>query len=132
MRQMSDADTRLNAATRAPRARRRLKSAQDVRDHRRRILTWLLSAGLGVLLVNAIVGENGYLATVGADQEKRRIEAALARVRLQNEALLEESRRLRSDPDALEEAARRGLSLMKPGETLVIVRPAPAAAPVSK
>jgi len=130
MRTMSDAEP--EAAPRSPRPRRRPRSAQDVRDRRRRILTWLLSAGLAVLLVNSIVGENGYLATVRAKNEERLLQAELARTRLQNRATLDETRRLRTDLDALEEAARRQLNLLKPGETLVIIHPAPPNAPVSK
>jgi cell division protein FtsB len=38
--------------------------------------------------------------------------------------LREEARRLREDPAALEEAARRDLGLLRPGETLVVVRKA--------
>jgi len=85
-----------------------------------------------VLLVNSIVGENGYLATVQSEHEQRRLEAELARTREANAATLNEIRRLRSDADALEEAARRQLNLIKQGETLIIVRPVPQSAPVSK
>ena len=129
---MADAEPLEDAAPRQPRPRRRPRSAQEVRDRRRRILTWLLSAGLGVLLVNSIVGENGYLATVRSEREQRLLEIELAKVREQNRANLDGIRRLRSDDDALEEAARRQLSLIKPGETLVIIKPAPPSAPISK
>ena len=132
MRTMADAEPLEDAAPRQPRPRRRPRSAQEVRDRRRRILTWLLSAGLGVLLVNSIVGENGYLATVRSEREQRLLEIELAKVREQNRANLDGIRRLRSDDDALEEAARRQLSLIKPGETLVIIKPAPPSAPISK
>ena len=132
MRTMADAESLRDAAPRTPRPRRHPRSAQEVRDRRRRILTWLLSAGLAVLLVNSIVGENGYLATVQSEHEQRRLEAELARTREANAATLTDIRRLRSDADALEEAARRQLNLIKPGETLIIVRPVPQTAPVSK
>src|SRR4249919_3390616 len=79
MRTMADAESLRDAAPRTPRPRRHPRSMQEVRDRRRRILTWLLSAGLAVLLVNSIVGENGYLATVQAEREQRRLEAELAR-----------------------------------------------------
>ena len=129
---MADAQSLRDAAPRTARPRRHPRSAQDVRDRRRRILTWLLSAGLAVLLVNAIVGENGYLAAVQAEREQRHLEAELAKTREANAANLTEIRRLRSDADALEEEARRQLNLIKPGETLVIVHPVPQNAPVSK
>jgi cell division protein FtsB len=50
--------------------------------------------------------------------------AALAKVRLENEALREDAERLRRDPAALEEAARRTLGLTRPGEVLVILKDA--------
>ena len=129
---MTDAEPLGDAAPRTPRPRRRPRSAQDVRDRRRRILTWLLSAGVGVLMINSIVGENGYLATVRSEREERLLAAQLAKARDQNRATLDGIRRLRSDADALEDVARRQLSLIKPGETLVIIKPAPPSAPVSK
>ena len=52
-----------------PRSRRRLRSAQDTRARRQRILIWGLSIGLCVLLVNALIGENGYLATLRSERE---------------------------------------------------------------
>jgi cell division protein FtsB len=106
-----------------PRARRRLRSAEDTRDRRRRRVTYGLSLVLSALLVNSIVGENGYLATVRYRAEQAELERAVARVRRQNQDLQEERRRLTEDPAALEEAARRSLGLIRPGETLVIVRP---------
>jgi len=91
MRTMADAESLRDAAPRTPRPRRHPRSAQEVRDRRRRILTWLLSAGLAVLLVNSIVGENGYLATVQSEHEQRRLEAELARTREANAATLNET-----------------------------------------
>ena len=136
MRAMTDAaarsEARSEAGARPTRQRKRPRSAQEVRDRRRRILTWVLSTGLGALMVNSIVGENGYLATVRVEREQRVLLADVARLRIENQSLLDQSRRLQSDPDALEETARRELSLMKPGETLIIVKPVPTNAPAAK
>jgi cell division protein FtsB len=120
------------AAPREPgqRARRRLESVRELRDLRRRLWTWGLTVGLIILLVNAVVGENGYLATVRARGEKAVLASSVTRVRLENQQLQDDSRRLAQDPAALEEAARRSLGLMRPGETMVIIRDAaPAAHP---
>jgi len=73
-------------------------------------------------MVNALVGENGYLATLRARQEYQSLTAEVSRMRLENQQLRNDIRRLRDDPAALEEAARRHLQLLKPGETLVIIR----------
>ena len=115
-----------------PRVRRRLRSAQDVRGRWRRVTTWSLSVVLFVLLVNALVGENGYLAAMRARREHTELLANLAHLRLENQALQRESRRLQHDPAALEETARRDLGLMKPGETLIIIRNAAPASPAAR
>lgn len=78
-------------------------------------------------MVNALVGENGYLATLRADREYAALEADLATVRQQNQQLRHDIERMRDDPTALEEVARRDQGLIRPGETVVIVKePAPA------
>jgi cell division protein FtsB len=110
-----------------PRARRRLRTAEEARNRRRRRITWGLSLALSALLVNSIVGENGYLANVRYRAEQAELEAAVTRLRLENQHLQEERRRLVEDPSALEEEARRSLGLIRPGETLLIVRPLPSA-----
>jgi cell division protein FtsB len=120
------------APTSSPRARRRL-TAQETRVRHRRVAMWTLSLMLGALLVNAVVGENGYLATVGAAHEEAALRATVAQLRLENQHLQAEGRRLQTDPDAVEEVARRELGMVRPGETMIVVRDATSAAPaVSK
>ena len=83
-----------------------------------------LCFGAFVLFVNALVGDNGYLATVRARHEAAAFREALDKTEAENAALLESIHRLKDDPVALEEAARDDLNLIRPGETLVIVRDA--------
>src|SRR5262245_41864001 len=110
--------------------RRRLRSAQELRDRRRKRITVGLSCALCVLLVNSIVGENGYLAGLRLRREQAQLEAIVADLRLQNQRLKEDSYRLEHDPAALEEAARGSLGLIRPGETLLILHsPATPASP---
>lgn len=109
---------------RSVRARRRARSGAEARQHRRRLLSYTLLAGAVVLLVNALVGENGYLAGVRARREYNSAMTEYLRLQFENQQLKEQARRLRDDPDAIEEAARRELGLIRPGETLVIVRDA--------
>jgi len=111
----------------APRGRRR-RTAQDTRQRRRRALTWGLSLLLCVLLVDALVGDNGYLSTLRTAKEQNALMAEVARLRVENQALQDESTRLLTDPAAIEEAARRQLGFVKPGETLVIVHDTPSPA----
>lgn len=73
-------------------------------------------------MVNALVGEKGYLATIQARQSQQRLEESLRALEAENARLKEQAERLKSDPRALEEAARENLGLVRPGETLVTVR----------
>jgi cell division protein FtsB len=112
-----------------PRSRRSLRAVQDTRARRRRVVKYALGIASFMLMVNALFGENGYLAGVRARHEYEARLASLARLRLENQKLLEETRRLEQDPAALEEVARREHGLARPGEVLVIVRDAKPAAP---
>ena len=86
-----------------PRRRRVLQTA-DRRVRRRRLITYSIFAASLVLMTHALLGENGYFATLRAEREHAQVEAALARIRMENQRLREEARRLREDPAALEEA----------------------------
>lgn len=120
------------APTSSPRARRRL-TAQETRVRHRRVAMWTLSLMLGALLVNAVVGENGYLATVRAAREEAALRTTVAQLRLENQHLQAEGRRLQTDPTAVEEVARRELGMVRSGETMIVIRDAMSAAPsVSK
>jgi cell division protein FtsB len=88
----------------------------------RRALQYLLIFVSCVLVVDAIVGEKGLIAMIKAREQYRELEISLARARSENARLRDEARRLREDPDAIEEIARRELGLIKPGEKLFIVK----------
>jgi cell division protein FtsB len=102
------------------RVRRRL-TAEEIRLRRRRILHWALSLLVGAVLVNALMGDSGYLATLGAAREEAAVRAELIRVRLENQQLRRERIRLDRDDAAVEEEGRR-LGLIKDGEIVVTVR----------
>ena len=80
-----------------------------------------LAAGC-VLVIDALVGDKGLLAMIQARQEFRALVQSLAEVRAENTRLRDEARRLREDPQAVEDLARRELGLMKPGEKLFIIK----------
>ena len=75
-----------------------------------------------VLVVDALVGDKGLIAMVKARQQSKALETSLGRVRADNAKLREEARRLREDPTAIEDIARRELGLIRPGEKLFIVK----------
>jgi cell division protein FtsB len=92
----------------------------------------LIRYGLGfitvVLIIDAIVGEKGLMALREARRNFSAVEAALDRAKRENADLREQARRLREDPAAVEEIARRELGLIRPGEKLFIVKNVPAQA----
>jgi cell division protein FtsB len=88
----------------------------------RRVVRYLLAFVTAVLVIDAIVGEKGLLALLQARRDFAAVERALERARQENAALRNQVRRLREDPAAIEEIARRELGLIKPGETLFIIR----------
>ena len=92
------------------------------RRRRGRVVRYLVLAVGCVLIIDALVGDRGLLAMLKARQQYRTLEAKLARSRAENAQLRDEARRLREDPDAIEEIARRDLGLIRPGEKLFIVK----------
>jgi cell division protein FtsB len=104
---------------------RRPAGTTDSRSRRRRMLTVALFAGLVFLLINAIVGENGYLATLQLRRTEAALTASVATVRLENQRLRDERIRLESDPDTIERTIRERLGYIRPGEVTVVVHDAP-------
>ncbi len=82
-----------------------------------------------VIVVDGLVGERGLLAMMRARREGDQLAAAIAQQRAENARLRDEARRLREDPTAIEEIARRELGLIRPGERVFIVRDVPPAKP---
>jgi cell division protein FtsB len=62
------------------------------------------------------------LAMWRARQQYEDLSATLARLRAENARLGDMARRLRDDPGAIEELARRELGLIRPGEKVFIVK----------
>ena len=75
-----------------------------------------------VLIVDALVGDRGFLAMLKARQQYRTLETSLAQSRAENARLREQARQLREDPQAVEDIARRELGLLRPGEKLFIIK----------
>ena len=105
------------------RVRRRL-TAEEAKQRRRRFVRWGLSVSLVVLLVNALVGDTGYLATLRVERDEAALRAEYYRVHQENARLKEERARLERDPAALEEAAR-SIGLIRDGETMVTITELP-------
>ena len=104
--------------------RQRPDSSTSAPRRRRRAVQYMLLFVGCVLVVDALVGEKGLLAMMKARQQYQALEQSLQSARSENARLREEARRLREDPSAIEDLARRELGLIRPGEKLFIVRDA--------
>ena len=76
-------------------------------------------------MANALVGESGLLATRMASLQESRLADRIAALKADNDALREQARRLREDPALIEEVARREFGMIRPGERVFVIRPAP-------
>ena len=98
------------------------ESAQRAQRRGRRLLAGLFFFVVCVLAVDALVGDQGLVATMRARKQYDELAVDLTRLRSENASLREDARCLREDPAAIEEIARRELGLMSPGEKLFIIR----------
>ena len=96
--------------------------AASVSPSRRKLLNILLAFAAAVLLLDALVGEKGFLEGLRARRAYADTEGQLDRYRRENARLVEDVRRLRESPAAVEGLAREELGFIKPGETLFIIR----------
>jgi cell division protein FtsB len=92
------------------------------RSRGQRLVRYVLALITSVLVVDALVGEKGLTEIVRARREHAALERALADARADNARLRSEARRLREDPQAIEDLARRELGFIKPGEKLFIIK----------
>lgn len=102
--------------------RQTTQSSQPAQRRGRRLLAGLFFFVVCVLVVEALVGDQGLVATMRARKQYDELSAEIGRLRFENASLRDEARRLREDPAAIEEIARRELGLMSPGEKLFIIR----------
>jgi cell division protein FtsB len=128
---MNDRPTSEAATPRPAGGRFARRPTEQARQRRQRRFTWGLSAFLAAMLVNAFIGEEGYLATIRLRRESAALQQELARIRIDSRRLQLEREQLEHDPKAVEEAARR-LGMIRDGEVVVTVRdadPRPAPTP---
>jgi cell division protein FtsB len=86
----------------------------------------LLVAFVGsVLVVNAIVGERGLMATRAARLDVERLASDIDLLKAENTALRAHARELRTDPAAIESVARAELGLLRPGEIVFLLNDGP-------
>jgi len=106
-------------------AARRRRALQPRPGRARWIVHLLLMIVASAVVVDALIGDRGLVAMLRARHEYDELSASIARQRAENARLRENVRRLKEDPAAIEEIARRELGLIKPGEKVFIVKDAP-------
>ena len=82
-----------------------------------------------VIVVDGLAGDRGLLAMMRARRQHDDLTATIARQRMENARLRDEARRLRDDPAAIEEIARRELGLIRRGERMFIIKDVSPAKP---
>jgi cell division protein FtsB len=105
-----------------PAPRRRTAKPKRPAPRDRRVIHLILLFVASVIVVNALVGDRGLVAMLRARHEYDELSASIARQRAENARLRDLARRLREDPNTIEEIARRDLGLMKPGERVFIIK----------
>jgi len=75
-----------------------------------------------VLILDGLVGDRGLMAMLRARRQSDELSVALVRQRAENARRRDEAGRLRNDPGAIEELARRELGLIRPGEKVFIIK----------
>jgi cell division protein FtsB len=90
----------------------------------RRVVQSVLWVGAALLLLEALFGDRGFTAMIEARKQHQVAEAALETLRAENAMLRGQAKRLKEDPSAIEEIARRDLHLIAPGEVVFIVKDA--------
>lgn len=101
------------------------RASAPVRHRGQQVARYVLVSLIVVVGVDALVGERGLVDRLKADREAQALEVQVLQARVENARLREEARRLREDPVALEELARREFGFLKPGEQLFIVKDVP-------
>ena len=76
-----------------------------------------------IMLVDALVGDRGFVASIRAREEYARTQAALNALRTENAALRDRQLRLTSDRRTIEAFAREQMGFTRRGEILFIVPP---------
>ena len=93
---------------------------------RRRLVRGGMVLVFVLALVDGVFGARGIIENTSLKKRNAQLAASIDEFRAGNEALIDDIKRLREDPAAIEELARDELELMKDGELLIILRDAPA------
>ena len=114
----------LQTPRRSERARAKRPTTPRNSSRTGRLVQLGIAALAVILVVESLFGSRGLSAMLDARRQYQAISADVDRLRAENLRLRYEAKRLREDPAAIEEAARRDLGYAAPGEKLFILRDA--------
>jgi cell division protein FtsB len=83
-------------------------------------LSLLMAGVVSVLAIAyAFIGNNGYLELRRREAKSRELRARAEELRRENKEILDEIRKLKTDPKLIEKIAREELGMVKPGEVKI-------------
>jgi cell division protein FtsB len=96
---------------------------------RRKATTLFSIIAVIALVVGSLFGDRGILQLLRQRERTEELARDIERLRDENRVLAEQILSLRRDPAAVERLAREQLGLARPGETVFVLRDAPAPSP---
>jgi cell division protein FtsB len=94
-------------------------------DFVRRNLSWIVAAGLVLLLLQDVFGNHGVVAMRRSQQEAHEVRRQISQMNEENHQLEEKVKALKTDPQAIERIAREEMGLARPGEYIFKIPPKP-------
>ena len=95
------------------------RDARQVRT--RKIVLGVVSLLTSILIINALMGEQGVIAVMRARAERTTLETVMNSLQKENYELRQLAVDLRTDPSTIERIARDDLGLIAPGEQVLII-----------
>ncbi len=102
-----------------------LDVAREKRDARqvrtRKVILGVVSLLTSILIINALIGEQGVIAVMRARAERTTLETVTNSLQTENNELRQFADELRNDSSTIERIARDDLGLILPGEQVLII-----------
>ena len=114
-----------NTSTVDRHSKQALDVAREKRDARqvrtRKIVLGVVSLLTSILIINALIGEQGVIAVMRARAERTTLKTVMNSLQKENYELRQLAVDLRTDPSTIERIARDDLGLISPGEQVLII-----------
>jgi cell division protein FtsB len=96
---------------------------EQFKDFLNRNITWLLVAGLALLIIQDVFGNHGVLAMRHSLEQAAAMRKQISDLNQENQKLQDTVKSLKSDPTAIERIARQEMGLARPGEFVFKTQP---------